>query len=285
MNDPKQHTLWLLAAIAAPIAHFSGSGWLTASLTAAAILPLTLIPRNWSFPKSVAVLEILWLGTVAGLMLPGSAAYWPSGNTAIVPMVILFLAAITDPCAAPRIGAVLALCMALLGIPILVSAASRIEPDWLAPIVKPWSAGQALSLLLAALPAAGQGRQGKRLAGMAVLSILLSALVQGVTGSINVDAPFYQTARTLGHMEPVAAAAMTLGWYAMAAFLLQSAKEISGESGISQKWASVLVLGTSTLLVFFSQQPNAWFVTGITLFLWVIAPFLTKIKNFEKSEK
>ena len=46
-NTPKQHTLWLLAAIAAPAAHFSGSGWFVTALTALAVLPLMLLPKSW----------------------------------------------------------------------------------------------------------------------------------------------------------------------------------------------------------------------------------------------
>ena len=42
----KQHTLWLLAALAAPIAHYAGSGWLMSGLVALAVLPLTMIPKS-----------------------------------------------------------------------------------------------------------------------------------------------------------------------------------------------------------------------------------------------
>ena len=109
-NTPKQHTLWLLAAIAAPAAHFSGSGWLTAVLAAFIVLPLSLLPKDWSdMHKPLAIIQIGWLGAVAGSLLTESSAYWPSDNHWAVPLTILALAAWTGTAAAPRIGAVIAL--------------------------------------------------------------------------------------------------------------------------------------------------------------------------------
>lgn len=285
MNHPKQHTLWLLSAMAAPIAHFSGGGWVTGTIAAFALLLLTLLPRNWEFSKPVAVAQLLWLGIVTGLLLPGSAAYWPSDNTTVVPLTILFLAALTDRRAAPRIGAVLAMCMALLSIPVWISAASRIELSWLVPAARPWPWSLSLALLLPALPASGETGKGRRGVCVLILTVVIMTLVQGTIGpsaAASLPDPAYQTARSLGHMEPVAASALTLGWYALSSMLLQSAFVTAERSGISRKWASVLVLGTSTILVLFPQQPDARFVSVISLFLWVITPFVRKISDFEK---
>ena len=92
-NSSKQHTLWLLAALTAPLAHFSGCGWLTAAVTAAAILPLTLIPKSWEgMSKLLALAELLWLGAAAGILLQNSAVYWPSDNDWVVPLTLLTLA-------------------------------------------------------------------------------------------------------------------------------------------------------------------------------------------------
>lgn len=284
MNHPKQHTLWLLAALAAPIAHFSGTGWLTAALTAVVILPLTLLPRSWEdIPRPLAYLEILWLGVVAGLLLPASAANWPSDNTLVVPLTILALAGFTNTNAAPRIGATLALCMVLLAVPVCAIASARIEPAWLRPTIGPWSSGLAIVLLMAVLPAAGEKK--RRIPYAALLTIVITTLAQGVLSSQVADKvsdPFYQTVRTLGHLEPIAAAGLTLGWYALTCFLLQNASIIAKGCGIDRKWASVLVLGTSTGLVLFPQQPNGLFVLVSSGFLWLIAPFVHKINVFEK---
>ena len=121
----KQSQVWLLAALAAPIAHFSGCGWLTVLLTAALVLPLAILEKDWSFPRPVAFVQILWLGIVAGSLLPGAAACWPSDNSLAVPLTLLTLAALTGAAKAPRVAVVDAICMgshAGAGVPAGVSS-------------------------------------------------------------------------------------------------------------------------------------------------------------------
>ena len=281
----KQHTLWLLAALAAPIAHYAGSGWLMSGLAALAVLPLTRIPKSWQgLTRGMAFAQILWLGLVAGLLLPGSAACWPSEQDRAVPLTLLTLAALTKPNRTARVGAVLAFCMALLAIPLAVSGASGVELRWLGPELMPWPVGLTLVLLLPNLPSAGEGTRG--IFGTAFLTLILSALIQGSI-SLRVastsGSPIYETARTIGHLEPVTAAALTLGWYALASLFLDSAARIAWEGDIRMEVAYVLVWCTAAVFVLFGLQPNAWFVTVLSLFWWVITPFFQKMKKLENS--
>ena len=281
----KQHTLWLLAALSAPLAHYSGAGWLTSLLASAAVLPLSLLPKRWTGQyKPLAVVQMLWIGAVAGALLSGSAAYWPSDNDLVVPLTILALAAFTDSMAAPRIGAVLALCIALLSIPAAVSGAARIETAWLHPELGEWPWALTLVLLLPNLPAEGGNRRSSIYIGIAAM--ILSALTQGTISSnvaSSVQDPFFQTARTLGYLEPIIAAAMTLGWYAMTVYLLESARNIAAESDVARKWATVLAMGTATGIVLLRVQPDGPYWSLFGLFLWVLVPLLTKIKKVEKT--
>ncbi len=281
----KQHTLWLLAALAAPIAHYSGAGWLMSAAAALAVLPLTMIPKSWEgLPRSMAFGQILWLGVVAGFLIPGSAACWPSEQDRAVPLTLLTLAALTRPNRTARVGAVLAFCMALLAIPLAVSGASGVELRWLAPELMPWPVGLTLVLLLPNLPSAGEGTRG--IPGTALLTLALSALVQGSISlkvASTTGSPINETARTLGHLEPVTAAALTLGWYALASLFLDSAAQIALEGEIRMEAAYVLVWCTAAVFVLFGLQPNAWFVTVLSLFWWVITPFFQKMKKLENS--
>ena len=281
----KQQTLWLLAALAAPAAHFSGSGWVMSLAAAAAVLPLTRIPKAWDgLSKPMAALQTVWLGAVTGMLLPAAAAYWPSDNDLAVPLTVLALAAVTNAAAAPRVGAVLALCMGLLAIPGAVSGAAHLEPGWLRGWVAPWSWGLTLALLLTNLPAGGGGKRNAVYAG--ILAAALSALVQGTISAgvaASVSDPFYQTARTLGYLEPVISAAMTLGWYAMADYLLQSARIIASGSGMRDMWATVLAVGTAAGAVLIKVQPERPVWALLALFFWVLHPFLMKIKKDEKT--
>ena len=256
------------------------------ALAASAVLPLTLLPKDWNnMPKPLTLLQLLWLGAVAGALLSGSPAYWPSDNDLAVPLTILVLAALTGAPAAPRIGALLALCMALLTIPAAVSGAARLEPEWLRPTVGEWPWGLTLALLLPCLPAAKEGgKHGAVLGGL--LALALSVLVQGIVSArvaASVPDPFYQTARTLGYLEPILAVGITLGWYALTIYLLQSARTIASKGGMNEMWASVLVLGTSATSVILRVQPQTPFWALLSTFLWVLSPFLTKIKKVKKT--
>lgn len=288
-KQTKQHTLWLLAAASAPLAHYSGCGWFSALLAAAVALPLALVPKCWDeMPKALALVELLWLGTVAGLLLKNSAAYWPSDNDLVVPLTLLALAAVTGERSAPRIGAVLAFCAALLALPIAISGAAHMEPDWLKWTPAPWPAMLSLVLLFPALPAAGERKKGGQSIWVGVLAIALSLLVQGTISAqaaASVQDPFYQTARTLGYLEPVAAVAVTLGWYAVAVFLLSSGKQIAKNSNINDRMAYVFLPGTAASILLVKWQPGALFCAVLSGFLWVLTPFLNGKINLKKDEK
>ena len=228
--------------------------------------------------------QILWLGLVAGFLLPDSAACWPSEQDRAVPLTLLTLAALTKPNRTARVGAVLAFCMALLAIPLAGSGASGVELRWLGPELMPWPVGLTLVLLLPNLPSAGEGTKG--IPGAVLLTIALSALVQGSISlkvASTAGSPIYETARTLGHLEPVTAAALTLGWYSLASLFLDSAARIALEGNIRMEVAYVLVWCTAVVFVLFGLQPNAWFVTILSLFWWVITPFFQKMKKLENS--
>lgn len=281
----KQSNLWLLAAIAAPAAHFSGCGWLTALVTAVVILPLSLIGKDWCFPKPIAVAQIVWLGIVAGCLLPASAACWPSDNDLAVPLTLLTLAALTKGASAPRIGAVLAFAMGLLALPIAISGAAHLELGWLngAPLV--WEPMLALVLLLPALPGDG-GEKGRGVLGAGLISLLSALLIQGVLSSEvagRLCDPEYQTARALGYLEPVAAAALTLGWYAMTTWLFSAAADIAQKSQMGQRMPYVLLWGTAATLIAFKWQLSALFLMVLSTVLWCFAPFFQKLKKVKNS--
>lgn len=281
---PERPSLWLLAALAAPAAHFSGCGWLTILTTAAVILPLSLLKKEWSFSKPAALLQILWLGIAAGSLLWESAACWPSDNALAVPLTLLTLGALTRAVHAPRIGAVLAFAMGLLALPIAVSGAASLKYEWLEPTSLRWEPMLALMLLLPSLPAGGE-KKGRGLAGAGLLTVLIAALMQGVlspgvAGSL--PDPEYQTARTLGYLEPVAAAALTLGWYGAVIWLFASAAEIAKNSQMGQRLPYVLLWGTAAMVILLKGQLSATFLMVLTTFLWCFAPFfqyLKKVKN------
>ena len=279
MKTTKQHTLWLLAALAAPMAHASGSGWLTTALAALTILPLSLIPKDWEgLSKSSGIIQSVWLGLVAGALLSNAAAVWPSDNRLAVPLTLLALAAFTSKGAAPRIGAVLALCMALLTIPVAIRGAIELEPQCLRPQVTSWPWALSLIFLIPNLPLASKGGEGG-IWKTGAAAVILSVLTQGVIGlkmAFLADDPFYQTARSLGYLEPIAAVMMTLGWYCTAVFLMENAR-------MFQQNANVFVLSTLITVLLGKVQLHHPIMTVLSAFLWVFSPFWTKMKKVEKT--
>ena len=281
----KQSSLWLLAALAAPVAHFSGSGWLTTLITAFAILPLTLLKKDWTFPRPIALLQILWLGIVAGALLPASAACWPSDNALAVPLTLLTLAALTRAAHAPRIGAFLAFAMGLLALPIAIAGAAHLKLRWLEPTALAFNPMLALVLLLPALPIGERGK-GRSVFGIGLMTLLLSVLIQGVLSpavAANLPDPEYQTARTLGHLEPVAAAALTLGWYAMTTLLFSSAAELAQNSQMGERLSYVLLWGTAATVISFQWQLSATFLMVLSTVLWCFTPIFQKMKKVKNS--
>lgn len=282
----QQHNLWLLAAAAAPIAHYAGCGWFPGVLAALAVSLLMLLPLSWEgLPRAIAVPEILWFGIVTGVLLKNSAAYWPSEDQMTAPLILLGLAILTNETSAPRIGAVLALCMTLLAVPMAIAGAGKIKLEWMKPAFGQAAYGLVPALLFQTLPAIRKNGKGKRALSIAALVLAVTILVQGTISigtAASAEAPFYQTARTLGHLEPIAAAAITLGWYSMAIALIQSAHACAAESGIRREKVNVLVLGTSAAAVLFHEQPDESILMILSVFFWVVIPFFNKMKKVKK---
>lgn len=263
--------------ILAPIAHFSGSGWLTTLIVLAALLPLTLLPKSWSgLPRPVALLQILWLGVLTAQFLPDSALYWPSDNEFVVPLVILALAALTTPKAAPRVTKALTLCTSVLVIPLLIAGESKATLSWLRPLWTGWPWGLVTALLLANLPTVNKKRS------LVPIVLGISILIQGsMTAAESAELPdaLYQTARTLGRMEPIAAAAMTLLWYTMTVAVQQSAVQIAGENELEEKTAYVLHAGTAAILILSRWQLQQHKTAVLSVIFLVLIPFLRKMKK------
>ena len=157
--------------------------------------------------------------------------------------------------------------MMLMGIPpIALTGAANLELSWLRPTALTWEPMLALALLMPVLPAAGGGR-GRNLLCVGILAFLLAALAQGVLSPVVASAlsdPEYQTARTLGHLEPVAAAALTLGWYAMATWLFSAAAEIARLGQMKEKLSCVLMWEMAATMVAFEWQLSAPFFNSST---------------------
>lgn len=285
-NDSKQQTLWALAAVAAPVLHLAGCGWLAALIGAAVIAPLALLPGKWEgLPKALAWAEALSFGAAAGMLLPCSAVYWPSDNDLAVPLTLLTLALLTKSESAPRTGAVAALFMGLLAVPLVVAGGAKVEPGWLRPSLEVWPVGLCAALLLVRLPTGGgRGTFG----GAAGIAVVGAILIQGTISApvaAGMEDAFYQAARTLGHWETVAAAGMTLGWYALTTLLIRSGERVMADAGVQGKTGRAAVAGTALLGIVLLKARYYEILAIAGGLLWGIVPFWNAKRKMKKDEK
>ncbi len=266
----KSHTLWLMAALAAPAAHASGCGWFSALLAAAVLLPLTVLPADWeNMSRPYGLLQLLWLGLVTGGLLRNAAVYWPSNNDLAVPLTLLVLAGLTDSDAAGRIGTVLAFCLLILAVPVCCSAAGKLR--WIRPSAVRWPMELSVVLLLPALPTGT--RRERQILPLLALTVGLSLLSQGILSSgVAAALPdgFYQMARTLGHMEPIVSAAMTLSYFAMTCQFVAAGSAIA-QSGNLTRWIVPVVAGGCIVA---GVEIYHWVPFAVSLVLWVFLPLM-----------
>lgn len=296
---PQRLWAWLLAAVSAPLAHYSGGGWLAVALAAGAMLPLSMMFRDgWSRMGPFAALaQFVWLTVVAGYLAQYSAEYWPSDkNVWVVPVTLLALGTLSAGAEkAPRAGSAVAWLVMLTALPILLAALSQIRVERLTPCRADWQAGLLVTLLIPALGSVwnrtGEGGFAAR-AGVGVLAVGLAALTQGVLSCFaaqSVQTPFFEMTKTLnlfgGRWEVLGAAAMTLGWYALCNFLIATASVFGATAGIPKKYCPCLAFLGSAAFVILRVQLNETVLTVFTLILWVLMPMLHEKIPSKKDEK
>lgn len=291
---PRQMTIWIAAASCAPLAHASGAGWLSVALGALAMLPLTLLPAHWDgLSKGVRAVEFVWLAAAAGLLLQNSGIYWPaSQNELFVPLTLLALTVLPKQTVLPRTGAVVGLCMAVLFVPVLTGAAAQLEPGWLLPEKARWPDWLPLTLLLPALAGIHGQSQNRGVTALACagIGIFLALITQGILSpriAASLPDAFHQMSRSislgvLSRMEPVAAVAITLGWYALCGFLFSGAMRLFPGN---EKIGKIAFAAIAAAFVLFRVQLPGLFSLVLSLFLWVLIPGCTPKKKNEKIEK
>lgn len=293
----RQMTVWLAAAMSAPLAHFSGAGWVAVGLAALAMLPLTLLPREgWgNLGERMRMVEFLWLSAAAGLLLENSGVYWPaSQNEVFVPLTLLVLAVLTKLTAAPRVGTVVGMCLAVLYLPVLFGGAAQVELRWLAPASDGmWSGPLLITFLLPALAGIWrrekQGR-GQTLALCGGIGVLFGLLTQGILSphvAAGLPDAFHQMGRSMrlgsiSRIEPIVAVAVTLGWYALCSFLLSSAVQLAKGTGMGERTAVLAAAAIAAGVILARVQLPDAAVVILSLFLWVLVPACTPKKKFAK---
>lgn len=285
--------MWLLAAMSAPLAHFSGCGWLTALLLSAAVLPVCVLPGDgWRrMGKFWCGLELAWFVAAAGVLVRHSAEYWPSSSSWFVPVTLLALSvwSIGSEKGA-RTGSVLGwILLGLFGV-VVLAGLSQIDLSWEMPEAKIWEPELLLALMIPALAGIWTEERGGVRTGAGAAAVVFALLVQGILSpgvSSGAQSPFYEMASSLTAggicWELPTAVAMTLGWYTLASLLVNAAGEMASVCEIPEKWGRGIIFAGAAAATLVNIEQIAWTFPVISLILWVIIPFLRKMKKVEKS--
>lgn len=286
--------LWLFAAIIAPLAHFTGAGYMAVALAAGAILPLGLLAGGGfqQMGKSLSLLEWLWMMAVLAHLLPWAGDYWPSNASSLaVSLTLLGLAAVAGgPERSARICCCLFWVSGLMFAGILLASVKEVEFQWLTPEPGEWSGELIVTLLLPALCALFDRRESGDVSASVVVGVLavgLGAVLQGTLSAavaLKESAPFFELGRSIGSIgfEPVVAVTMTLGWYCLCSLLFQTSVGFAKKRGIAEGKARIVTLLVTGALLLAGLEINGRALTGISLVLWVLVPMLHPKNKIEK---
>lgn len=288
-KQKRKMDLWTAAAMVAPLAHWSGAGYVAVSLAALAMIPLTLLPRDRSPGRAEGIVQCVWLIIVLSGLLPSSAAYWTGGGKTI-PLTLLTLAAFAGGKEkAERAGNTIFWLLLPIFFLIILLSTKELEPQWLAPERGEWT-GQLLTTLL--LPSLGVSRNHEKrsaAAPAALIALVLAAVTQGSMGfgtAAAVTAPLYETGRAIGGgAEMIVSVGMTLSYYALCGMLFETACSGLKETPIPRKWKRGLIWLCAAALILFEVEIPAIVQVAGSLILWILLPILPEKNKLKKPEK
>lgn len=283
MNRNKREMYCMLMAVSAPLAHYSGVGYMAVVLAAGAMLPLVLLAGDGMkrITKPEAAVELLWLGLVLGMLMDVSGANWPGNRSEIaVPLALLALAVIGgDSGKRIRACTTLGWVLLILAVPVLVAGLSALEPEWLKPEPGKWSGELIAALLFPAALGIGKRTRAKGILFIGAVAAILAAGIQGVLGAGTAelyDSPLYEAGRCIGNggFEMIVSAALTLGWYAFASMGMGAAEFFGKKLGLSDRSSRLGAALLAGAVVLTGWQAEQGVLTAGCLALWVLIPML-----------
>lgn len=280
--EKNNHSAWLAAAMAAPLAHFSGGSWLTLLVAGTIIGALNhLLPHRQQTGKGVGILEPIAVTLLMACLLPASSLYWPGKwSEAVVPAGILALSLWASGRQPERVCGFLLPLMLLILLPVGAAAIRTGQIQWMEP------ADMKLELLLVPillLPRIlDNGNTGKWYWGILAFGVLVGVMVSAVLSpgiASMLNDPFRQMGRTLtlgaaSRFEPVISMFMTFAWFSLFALALSR----TGKG----RW---IAAPAAYALSFLHSDWIRLSAVALTVILWLYL-VISGPKNFpKKSEK
>ena len=294
MSPNNRQMLCTCLAVLAPLAHFTGAGYMAVLLAAGAMLPLTILAGDGlsRMSKAECALEMIWLGLVMGSMLSASGANWPGEKSEfVVPLVILVMAAWTGGYEKSERASAALFWLAAVPLAVLTAVLiGRAELNWLTPEAGTWSGNLIAALLLPALNGVRKETGGKTAVTVGLIAVLLAAIIQGGLGknAAQVQAsPLYETGRCAGKggIEILISVILTLSWYGFASFVMRTTECFGEKLGIGGMESRIGVAVIAGIMIFTECAVREWALISGCVILWILLPMLHPKNKMKKDEK
>ncbi len=295
-NRKSNTSLWLLAAVAAPLAQTdSSSSWLAVLLVGGVCLGICWgLERIHDQPSPwLWVVQWFWLSLILGEFLHWTMYCWPDYQSYhAVPLVLLVLAAWLAGKGeeqASRAGSAMFWLLVLLFGAVLLSGAKEIQLENVRPV---WQMKNAALITVILIPAMGIGLKGKasgRKRWILALGFLFAFVTTGVltvSAAEKADSAFYEMSRsirllgTVERFESLVAAGMTMGYFVLLSFLLstcaEGAEQIKQGKGRWGVWSNAVL--TALWFIWGFRLSSTVLALG-TMLTWVVLPVLNCIQR------
>lgn len=296
-------SLWLPAAMAAPLVQTASScSWLAVLLTGALCLGTCWgLERIRNEPSPwLCVVQWFWLSLLNAEFLHWTMYCWPDYRSyCAVPLTLLALGAWTAAKGkeqVSRAGNALFWFVIILVGAVLLSGIKDVKLENIGSELRIKNADLLTVFLLPAVGLSVEKSEKRTKLGILGLGIAAAVVTTGVLSAqaaAKVDSGFYELSRSLRllgigeRFESLAAAAMTLGYFVLLAFLLSSCGVGAARMKVGKESWGVWSNAALTAL---------WFLWGFrlssavlslgTVLTWLVLPVLNSIQiNLQKTEK
>lgn len=303
----RQLSAWLLVATVGPLLSVVGrNGWVTVLLGVVLCGTLTfcvLTCKTVVWPRWLCILEAVWLVVFLGGLAKSSGSCWETKQREFaIPAILLLLAALASArgafCAARTGASLLWLALPVLGV-VALAGTSDAHLQWVRQGLDVPD-GTLISLLLVPslaifLPRETSDKTRWTALLLGMIAVAASVLMDAAMGSavaIHAENSFYEFSKGISllgvaeRFEGIVACVLTLGWFALFAFILSAIhyllKQVFSEIKSWSVWITVLI---ALVVMCILPEKDYWMAMG-TLIFWgflpVAAQGIVGAKNVEK---
>lgn len=283
MSGNKRNTLCMILAMAAPLAHYTGLGYMTVLMAAGAMIPLSVLAGDGltRISKPIAGLEVIWLGLVMGSLLRVSGANWPGEKSEeVVPLTLILLGVVTgNRVKAERTCSTLFWILLIPALWILAVLVGKTEIQWLTPYPRAWKGSLIAVLLYPVIIRSESSVRIKTELIVGLMAVVMAALIQGGIGikqGMTERSPVFELGRCVGKggFEIIISIVLTLSWYGFVSIGMSAAEMLGEKLGIGAKGSRILVAGFAIIGMYSKQMTEDGIVISGVLLLWILVPIL-----------